>query len=251
MALRTFAADRGDAGRRIDLVLRRHLTDVPSATRTRIQAWIEGGLLTLNGALVRRVSTRAAYGDAVAIDVPPASEAAPRPTMTAEDIPLVVLDEDEHLLAVDKPPGMVAHPTFRHPAGTLMNALLWRARDWPRGQRPSLVGRLDKLTSGIVLVAKTAAIHAALQRAMSPADAEKEYLAVVYGRVTVARGEIAMRLARDTRDRRRVVASESTGAASLTRFERLARVAAPRVDVIGRSLTPCYAPGVLTAVLGV
>jgi len=236
MALRTMTADRGDAGRRIDLVLRRHLTDIPSATRTRVQAWIENGLVTVNGAPIHRVSSRAAWGDAIAVAVPSGAEAAPRRTMAAEDIPLHVRFEDEHLLVVDKPAGMVVHPTFRHPTGTLMHALLWRARDWPPGQRPSLVGRLDKLTSGLVLVAKTTAVHAALQRATASADAEKEYLAVVYGRVNVARGEIDLRLSRDTRDRRRVVASAEAGAASLTRFERLARVSAPRV---GLALLSC------------
>jgi 23S rRNA pseudouridine1911/1915/1917 synthase len=104
-----------------------------------------------------------------------------------------------------------------------MNALLWHSRGWPSGQRPSLVGRLDKDTSGIVLVAKSAAMHAALQRTMSTAATRKDYLAVVHGRVNVASGQIDMRLARDAADRRKVVASDSVGAASLTRFERLAR----------------------------
>ena len=108
-----------------------------------------------------------------------------------------------------------------------MNALLWHARAWPAPQRPSLVGRLDKLTSGIVLVAKTAAIHASLQKALASAATTKDYLAVVYGKVNVARGDIDLRLRRDPGDRRRVVASEDVGAPSLTRFVRLARVAAP------------------------
>ena len=117
-----------------------------------------------------------------------------------------------------------------------MNALLWRARAWPAPQRPSLVSRLDKLTSGLIVVAKTAAAHAALQRAMAAATREKDYLAVVYGRVNVARGEIDLRLATDPGDRRKVVASTTVGAESLTRFERLARVAAPRA---GLSLLRC------------
>ena len=185
---------------------------------------------------IRRVSARAAHGDAIGVAMPAAEDAAPRRKMAAEDLPLVVLYEDEHLLAIDKPAGVVAHPTFRHPAGTLMNALLWRARDWPAGRRPSLVGRLDKLTSGVVLVAKTTAVHAGSSGRCRRRTREKLYLAVVYGRVNVARGEIDLRLARDRRDRRRVVASSETGAASLTRFERLARVAAPRV---GLSLLAC------------
>jgi 23S rRNA pseudouridine1911/1915/1917 synthase len=120
--------------------------------------------------------------------------------------------------------------------GTLMNALLWHAGNWPDGQRPSLVGRLDRLTSGIVLIAKTAALHAALQRAMTSPACEKDYLALVYGRVEPERGDIGLRLGRDRTDRRKVVASGSSGAHSLTRFERLAHAVAPDV---GLSLVRC------------
>ena len=230
---RILTADRGDAGLRLDLVLRRHLTDVGAATRTRVQAWIENGQVTVNGAPVRRAAARAALGDVVAVTLP---DAAPRQVMAAEDVRLDVLFEDEHLLALDKPAGIVVHPSYRNTAGTVMNALLWHARGWPATHRPSLVGRLDKLTSGIVVVAKTAAVHAALQRAMASSRSEKDYLAVVYGRVNVARGEIDLRLGRDGGDRRRVVGSATVGAPSLTRFERLARVAAPRA---GLSLLRC------------
>ena len=231
---RLLTADRGDAGRRLDLVLRRHLTDIQTASRTRVQAWIANGRVTVNGTPVLRVATRAALGDLVAV-VLPAESVARRREMAPEDVTLDILFEDEHLLALNKPAGLVKHPSYKNAAGTLLNALLWHARGWPAPQRPSLVGRLDKLTSGVVVVAKTAAIHAALQRTMAAA-AEKDYLAVVYGRVNVTRGEIDLRLAKDRRDPRRVVASAHIGAASLTRFERLARVAAPAV---GLSLVRC------------
>lgn len=104
-----------------------------------------------------------------------------------------------------------------------MNALLWRARAWSAAERPSIVGRLDKLTSGIVVIAKTRGMHTALQRALASRDSEKLYLAIVYGRVNVARGKIDLKLSRDRRDRRRVVASHAEGVSSLTTFERLAR----------------------------
>jgi len=232
-SLRLLTADRGDAGRRLDLVIRRHLADVDAATRTRVQAWIENGLVTVNGTPARRVAARAALGDVVAVALP---AAAPRRAMAAEDVRLDVLHEDDYLLALDKPAGRVVHPTYRHADGTVMNALLWHARRWPATHRPSIVGRLDKLTSGIVVVAKTAAVHAALQRAMASRQTEKDYLAVVYGRVNAARGRIDLRLGRDRRDRRRVVASPSVGAPSLTTFVRLTRVAAPRA---GLSLLRC------------
>jgi 23S rRNA pseudouridine1911/1915/1917 synthase len=230
---RILTADRGDAGHRLDLVLRRHLTDVDAATRTRVQAWIENGQVTVNGTPVRRAAARAALGDVVTVVLP---DAAPRHVMAAEDVRIDVLYEDAHLLALNKPAGVVVHPAYRHGEGTVMNALLWHARGWPVNQRPSLVGRLDKLTSGIVVVAKTAAVHAALQRALALNHGEKDYLAVVYGRVNVARGRIDLRLGRDRRDRRRIVASADAGAPSLTTFERLARVAAPRA---GLSLLRC------------
>jgi len=226
---RILTADRGDAGLRLDLVLRRHLGDVETATRTRVQAWIENGQVTVNGRLIRRVASRAALGDVVTVVLP---DKPPHAAMAAEDVGLSVLYEDGHLLAIDKPPGVVVHPTYRHTTGTIMNALLWHARDWKGTERPCLVNRLDKLTSGIVLVGKTPAIQAALQKT----TIEKDYLAVVYGRVNVARGKIDMRLRRDRGDRRRVVASTTVGAPSVTTFERLARVAAPAA---GLSLLRC------------
>ena len=192
-----------------DLVLRRHLGDVETATRTRVQAWIENGQVTVNGRLIRRVASRAALGDVVTVVLP---DKPPHAAMAAEDVGLSVLYEDGHLLAIDKPPGVVVHPTYRHTTGTIMNALLWHARDWKGTERPCLVNRLDKLTSGIVLVAKTPAIQAALQKT----TIEKDYLAVVYGRVNVARGKIDMRLRRDRGDRRRVVASTTVVAPSVT-----------------------------------
>ena len=230
---RVLTADRGDEGVRLDLVLRRHLTDLQRATRTRVQSWIEQGLVTVNGAPVRRVSTRTALGDIVSVMLP---DEMPRAVMAAEDVRLDLIYEDDYLLAIDKPAGVVVHPTYKNTAGTTMNALLWHARAWPATQRPSLVSRLDKLTSGVILVARTAAAHAALQRTLAHADSAKDYLAVVYGRVNVARGEIDLRLGADQRDRRKVVASTTVGAESLTRFERLARVAAPRA---GLSLLRC------------
>jgi 23S rRNA pseudouridine1911/1915/1917 synthase len=230
---RIVTADRGDAGRRLDLVLRRHLADVDTATRARVQTWIANGQVTVNGRAVHRAAARAALGDVVTIVL---SEGASREATAAEDLRLDVLYEDAYLIAVDKPAGMVVHPTCGHARGTMLNALLWRARAWPATERPSIVGRLDRLTSGIVVVARTAGIHAALQRAMTSSDSEKDYLAVVYGRVNAARGEIDLRLSRDPGDRRKVVASATVGAPSLTRFERLARVAAPRA---GLSLLLC------------
>jgi 23S rRNA pseudouridine1911/1915/1917 synthase len=215
---RSLVADRGDAGRRLDLVIRRHLSDLTRATRTRIQIWIDDGLVDVNGRVVRRVSTRAAAGDVITVRLP--DDAAPAPVLP-EDGPLDRLYEDEEVLVVNKPAGLVSHPTYAHPAGSLLNILLWHAKAWPDGQRPSLVGRLDKLTSGIVVVAKTTCAHARLQGVLASSRSEKIYLAVAYGPMTVEHGEIALRLRRHPDDRRRVIASPDSGLASLTRVERL------------------------------
>ena len=163
---RTVVATRADVGERLDLVLRRHLADVGAATRTRVQAWIERGAVAVNGRPVHRPAARAALGDIIGISLP---DPAPRePSMGAEAIPLDVLFEDDHFIVVNKPAGLVVHPTYKNQSGTLMNALLWHARHWPHPQRPSLVGRLDKLTSGIVLAAKTS--RDARRAATSPGD---------------------------------------------------------------------------------
>jgi len=202
----------------VDLVLRRHLTDLGRATRTRVQAWIEDGRVTINGRTVRRVSTRAALGDAVEVQLP---DEEPRAPVLAEEGPLDCLYQDDHILIVNKTAGIVSHPTYRHTAGSLLNVVRWHAATWPEPQRPSLVGRLDKDTSGLVVVAKTAESHARLQRVLAASLSEKIYLAVVYGPVLPERGEVNLRLRRAPDDRRRVVASADEGLVSLTRFERV------------------------------
>lgn len=230
-SVRTITATRGEARLRLDRVLQRQLTDVRGATRTKVQAWIRQGAVFVNGRAAARPSARVSLGDAITVHL--ASDPLP-PSMVADPEPLTgvsVLHEDAYLLAVSKPAGMVVHPTYGHATGTLMNGLLWHARQWPAAERPSLVGRLDKHTSGIVLVARTRAVHAALQRALANSVSHKDYLALVYGRVTPPRGRIALRLHRDDLDRRRVVASTLRGQPSLTSYERLARVSAPDVGL--------------------
>jgi len=231
---RRIVADRGDHGRRLDLVIRRHLADLPGATRTQVQGWIAGGGVTVTGRAIRRAAARVAAGDVVTVLLP-AELVAGRTAMTPQDLALDILYEDEHLIAINKAPGLVVHPTYRHTEGTIMNALLWRARGWAESNRPSMVNRLDKLTSGIVIGAKTARAHAAMQRALAGERAVKEYLALVYGRVPRSRGTIDLRLRRDPRDRRRVVAA-TDGAPSLTRWERLGRV---RAAPAGLALLKC------------
>jgi 23S rRNA pseudouridine1911/1915/1917 synthase len=227
------STDRGDVGQRLDLVLQRHLRHVTAASRTRIQKWIEGGLVAVNQVPATRPSRRTSAGDVVSIAVP---ATATRAATTAEEVPLDVIYEDGDLLAINKPAGMVVHPTYRHPRGTLMNALLWHARNWPADARPSLVGRLDRQTSGVLIVAKSRTTHAALQRVLSSPRSEKQYLAVVYGRVNVTRGTLDAHLSRSHVKRRTVVTDAGSGAPSLTVFERLRRI---KASPVGAALLCC------------
>lgn len=213
--VRAISIDRGDVGVRVDRVLLRHLRDVPAMSRNRIQRLIEDGAVLLNGKAAPRMSWRVAAGDRLTVEIPAAAE---RRRPAAEPLPVEVLYEDDDLLIANKPAGQVAHPAFRNTTGTLLNALLAHARGrW----QPTLVSRLDKDTSGLVLVAKRAEVHAALQRLMQQNGIEKDYLAIVRGRPVPAKGTIDLALDRDPWDRRRVMVRDRGGQPSVTRYERL------------------------------
>ncbi|HEX3552901.1 MAG TPA: RluA family pseudouridine synthase [Thermoanaerobaculia bacterium] len=216
--LRIFRADRGDAHGRLDRVLMRHLADRPEVTRAQVQAWIEDGRVRVNGSVPAKPASRVALADEVEVVLRPPP---PRRQPQAQEMPLSVLYEDEHLLALEKPPGVVVHPAPGHREGTLINALLWRAREWGEGQRPGLVSRLDRDTSGVLMAAKTPAAHAALARALKHRNAEKEYLAVAYGKALAGRGRIELKIGRDPADLRRRIASKTEGRDSVTLYELL------------------------------
>jgi len=134
-----------------------------------------------------------------------------------EEGPLSIVFEDEWIIVLDKPPGTVVHPTYKNWSGTLLNRVLWRVRDRV-GAQPGILTRLDKDTSGLVVMALTPEVHAAMQRDQTAGRVRKEYLAVVQGTPKPQVGSISLPLGRDRADRRRVVVTE-TGAPSETRYE--------------------------------
>lgn len=134
-----------------------------------------------------------------------------------EELDLAVLYEDDSLIVINKPPGMVVHPTYRNTSGTLLNGLLWRLRRRD-GIVPSIITRLDKHTSGLVLVALTPDVHARVQREAEAGRVRKEYLAIVRGTPRPPSGTIALPLARSPEDRRLVIVTLA-GQASETRYE--------------------------------
>jgi 23S rRNA pseudouridine1911/1915/1917 synthase len=215
---RGFVADRGDVGRRLDVAILRHLSAAGDLSRTRVQRWIDEGLVVVAGQPARRAAQRVQPGDTVVLHVVVAEQPRRR-VLAPQALPLTVLLEDESFLAIDKPPGLVVHPTYKHADGTLLNALAHHARAWPTG-RPSVVNRLDMLTSGVVLVAKSPEAHEALARALRAPEARKEYLALVYGRLTRPRQRFRWSLGRDPFDRRRVMVRDD-GAVAVTDVERI------------------------------
>lgn len=140
-----------------------------------------------------------------------------------EELELRVVYEDEWLLALDKPAGMVVHPTYRNWTGTLLNGVLWRVRD-RADAAPGILTRLDKDTSGLVVIGLTAGSHAAMQRDGAAGRTAKDYLAVVRGTPVPAEGTIALPLQRDAVDRRLVVV-HADGAACETRYAVVAPIA--------------------------
>jgi len=206
-----FIADRGDARLRLDQVLVRRVVAVSRMSRSQAQEWIEAGLVLVNGSPAARPAIHVREGAAIEIALPDSAQ--PRSRPAAEDRPLDVLYEDEHLVAIDKPAGVVVHPSYKNASGTVLNAVLGRVAMRP-GLRPGIVTRLDKDTSGVLLVALTSGTHARLQRH----DVEKHYLAIVAGTPRPPRGTIDLALGRDPEDRRRMTAVDD-GLPSTTRYE--------------------------------
>lgn len=175
---RTYEVGRIDEGQRLDVVLTRRLATVRQATRTRIQRWIDAGHVQVNGRSASRPGRPLRVGDLIEITLPWMRAAADH---QPEDVPLEVLHDDAALLVVSKPAGMLMHPTGRHRSGTLFHALLWQARSWGTGARPGLVHRLDRDTSGVVMVAKSREVHARAVTLLRGRRARKRYLAIVSG----------------------------------------------------------------------
>ena len=214
-------AESSDAGKRLDRMLRERL---PQFIRARIQDWIKGGRVLVDGAPER--SSRTIRGGE-AIEVDPAQPAALR--AAPEAIPLDILYEDEDLVAVNKPAGMVVHAGAGVHSGTLVNALLHRfgalsAAGGPL--RPGIVHRLDRYTSGVLLAAKNDAAHRQLAAQFSGRRVEKVYLALVHGRAPQESGRIERPIARDPVRRTRMTTRLAGGRAArsdyrvLRRFER-------------------------------
>ena len=214
-----FVAGPEDGGRRLDVVVQAHLAGF---SRSRVQEWIKAGRVRVNGA-AGRASYTVREGDAIE-----AEPAAPRPLRAeAEAIPLSILYEDEDVVAVDKPAGMVVHAGAGVHSGTLVNALLHRFEQLSGvggPLRPGIVHRLDRYTSGVLLVAKHDAAHRSLADQFAGRQVRKVYLALVHGEMRAASGRIEKPIARDPVRRIRMTARLAAGREAWSEYRVLRRL---------------------------
>ena len=195
-------------------------TLLPEHSRSFVVRLMEEGRVAVGGVAVTKPSHRVAAGDEIELDVPP-----PAPSeLVSQDLPLTVIHEDDDIVVVDKPPGLVVHPAAGHADRTLVNALLFHVKDLSGigGElRPGIVHRLDRDTSGVMVIAKNDAAHRALTAAWS--SVRKEYLAVVYGIPKQPRGTIDAPIARDPRNRKRM-AVVAGGRRAVTEYQVVERL---------------------------
>lgn len=211
----------GETPKRLDVFLSTHTADL---SRAAIQRLIENGAVTVNGRRPKP-SQKIKPGDEIAWDVPK-----PEPLeIGGEPIPLDVLCEDDALLVLNKPAGIVVHPAPGHWSGTLVNALLYHMRKGPAAEegnfasiggreRPGLVHRLDKGTSGVMVIAKTDAAHQGLSKQFKAHTIHRVYLALVAGSVKGKAGRVELAIGRDTRNRKKISARTTSPREAVTEF---------------------------------
>jgi 23S rRNA pseudouridine1911/1915/1917 synthase len=216
--LRQVTAREAEAGERLDRLLATRLGDL---SRSRLKRLVEAGRVTLAGATITDPAMRVKPGQTFAVAVPP--PVADRPEPQALD--LVVLYEDEHLIVLDKPAGLVVHPAPGNLDHTLVNALLAHCGDSLAGiggvKRPGIVHRLDKDTSGLMVAAKSDLAHAGLTADFAARRVTRAYQAVVWGVPASAVGEIDAPIGRSPRNRKKMAIVQRGGKPALTRYRML------------------------------
>jgi 23S rRNA pseudouridine1911/1915/1917 synthase len=209
-------ASREQASQRVDRML---AAAIGVISRSRVKALIEDGALSRDGKPVTEPAELARAGAVYTLRVPEPESATPRP----QSIPFPILYEDSDLIVLDKPAGLVVHPAPGNRDGTLVNALLAHCGPGLTGigaeKRPGIVHRLDKDTSGVMVVAKTQLANDALTAAFAARDLERTYVALCWGLPNPLSGEIEGAIGRDKRDRKRMAVVSHGGKAALTRYK--------------------------------
>ena len=216
-----FTAGETDAGSRVDTFVQARDAYF---SRSRAAALARDGRVTVNGRAVKP-SAIVRSGDVVVVVVPPPSPL----DLAPQDIPVGIVYEDDHLVVVDKPAGLTVHPAPGHPDGTLVNALLALVPDLPGiggVERPGIVHRLDKDTSGLIVVAKTDAAHRSLSRQMKERSVRKSYVALTTGTMRDDDGEVDAPIGRHPKHRKKMAVVEG-GRVALTRYRVMERFDGP------------------------
>ena len=210
-------SELADAGKRLDMYLSEYLEGY---SRNYIQKLIDGGQVLLKGKAVKR-SYRLEGEEEILLSLPD-NEILP---VEAEDIPLDIAYEDDQILVVNKPKGMVVHPAPGHIRGTLVNAVLYHARDSLSGingvLRPGIVHRIDKDTTGLLLVCKTDTAHESIAAQLKEHSITRRYTALAEGVIRQERGEIDAPIGRDKQNRLRMAVDFQNGKEAITRYERI------------------------------
>lgn len=217
---KVYPIDKEHHGTRLDRFL---MGATAEMSRTHLQRLIRDGDVTVNDKVTKQPSYQLRAGDRVCLTLPP-----PRRLDTAapEHIRLDILHEDSDLIVLNKPAGMLVHPASGVNSGTLVNALLSHCTDLSGiggVERPGIVHRLDKNTSGVLVVAKTDVVHRGLSAQFEAHSITRQYIAVVCGVPSEATGTIDARLARSRRDRRRMTTVKTGGRHAITHYEVLER----------------------------
>ncbi|HSP47855.1 MAG TPA: RluA family pseudouridine synthase [Clostridiaceae bacterium] len=212
-----FLTGTGDAGKRLDVYLSEEMADL---SRSYIQKLVEKDLITVDGT-VRKSSYRLKEEEVILLMLPEMETL----EVTPKNIPLNILYEDENLVVVDKKKGMVVHPAIGNYTDTLVNALLYHIGDLSGINgvlRPGIVHRIDKDTTGILVVAKNDQAHKVLSEQLKAHTMEREYLALVHGKVKLDEGTISAPLARSKKDRMKITIDQD-GKEAVTHYRVLAR----------------------------
>ena len=194
---------------------------LPEFSRSRIQGLIADGLVDVNGHAAKKAGQTLELGATLTVRIPPTVST----DLVAEEIPLDIIFENEDLLVVNKPAGMVVHPSAGHASGTLVNAVLGYDLDLEGiggEERPGVVHRLDKETSGLILLAKNERAHRWLQDQFRLRKVEKTYLALVHGKPPTPSGRVEAHIGRDPRNRKRMaITSASKGREAISEYKTL------------------------------
>lgn len=215
----TYTIKAQESGERIDALLAQEIDEI---TRSQVVRLIEQGAVTLRCAPIKK-NHRVTAGEIFVVEIPEAEET----EIVAEDIPLNIAFEDDDLVVVNKPRGMVVHPAPGHASGTLVNALLWHCGDSLSGiggeKRPGIVHRIDMDTSGLLIVAKNDYAHRFLSAQLVDHSLSRTYEAVVCGRIKDDEGVVDAPLGRHPSDRKRMAVTERNSKNAVTHYEVIAR----------------------------